>query len=133
MIFFLLWELLFCKKSNSFLSDFECLEKCLEFLREFRRRLGCLLKLPLCPQKEIETVLLIWGLWRKAALPKTSPLDFNHLLVGLFTSSSFSNFINYAFHCLINLLKIQYSSCFPVKESEIVFYCLLDQIWFQII
>lgn len=50
------------RKSNSFLSDFECLEKCLEYLREFRRRLGCLLKLPLCPQKEIETVRLISGL-----------------------------------------------------------------------
>lgn len=49
-------------KNNSFLNDFECLEKRLEFLREFRRTLGCLLKLPLYPQKEIETVLLISGL-----------------------------------------------------------------------
>lgn len=121
-------------KNNSFLNDFECLEKRLEFLREFRRTLGCLLKLPLYPQKEIETVLLISGLWRKAALPKSSPLDFNHLLVGLFISSfSFSNFINYAFHCLTNLLKIQYSSCFPTKESEIVFYCLSDQTWYPLV
>lgn len=45
-------------KSNSFLHEFEYLEKCLEFLREFRRPLGCLLKLPLYPQKGIETVLI---------------------------------------------------------------------------
>lgn len=43
------------KKSNSSLSDFECLEKCLEFLREFRRRLESLLKPPLYPHKETET------------------------------------------------------------------------------
>lgn len=97
----------------------ECLEKCLEFLREFRKTLGCLLKLPLYPQKEIETVLLISGLWRKAALPKTFSLDFNHLLVSLFTSSfPFTNFINYTFHCLTNLLKIQYSLYFLVKKIK---------------
>lgn len=46
------------RKSNSFLHEFEYLEKCLEFLREFRRPLGCLLKLPLYPQKGIGTVLI---------------------------------------------------------------------------
>lgn len=110
------------RKSNCFLSGFECLEKCLEFLREFRRRLGRLLNLPLCPQKETEPVCLISGLWSRAALPKGSPPDFNHPLVGLFSSSfSFSTCINYAFRCLTSPPKRQYSSCFPVQESEIIF------------
>lgn len=106
-------------KSNSFLSDLECLEKCFGFLGEFRRRLGCLLKLSVCPQREIETVLLIWGLWRQAALPETSPPDFNHALCGLFTSTFFffSNFINYTLHCLI-FLRYNILMMFSVRETS---------------
>lgn len=103
------------KKSNSSLSDFECLEKCLEFLREFRRRLESLLKPPLYPHKETETTSHLRPLKRSC-----TPQD---ILSELWSppSRSFYLLFNLLWILLLNLLKIQYSSCVPMKESETVF------------
>lgn len=66
---------------------------------------------------------------KKSCLPLDLPSGLQSSPSRVFYSSfSSSSFINYAFLCLTNLLKIQYSSCFPVKESEIVLYCFSGQI-----